>query len=416
MKPAMSTTLVADSTPSIPSVTVHLLTGALGSGKTTFLRHLLERHLFGEPVAVIVNDFGDVVYDALVLRQAQHVGQSSPMIIDVPGGCLCCSAVDDFKEALSSIVSRGYKRIFIEATGLADAEQVRSDVAFMGFPVESTLCVVDMLNYAYVRRIMSVVDAQIAAANILLFSKTDSASEEQLRANHRLVRALNPHAAIVYLRQGKAPTDFLITAFAPTEHFIAEHHTHQQHLLHDEVTAFRVSFGASLGVSGMLDMSSRALHHTTSAITNTAFCTGIEYQTLEQALNRLPDTVLRAKGIVWLRDHDHQHGKQASAEFDHKTSTAQAFLLNYVCGHAELIPLEGLHEAARLSFNSSSLNGSSHVPQQLGISQLFVIGRNVPREDILACFDGINNLSVESGTVRSQGVLEHHHEATREPL
>ena len=275
---------------------IHLVTGYLGSGKTQFLSRLLERKILSEKIAVIVNDFGAVMFDGMRLASTN----ADIEIVDVPGGCLCCSAIEDFQTALTQVMERGARRIFIEATGLADAAQVQRDLAFMRFPVESTLCIVDALNLRRFQTLFHIVNAQIQASDFLLISKEDLVKKpDAVSALEQSLRALNPRAPITRLAQGRASTEFLLQAFAPAERFIPERATHQQeHLLRDNVTAFRIRLPQN-----------------------------VDFLAFERILAGLPSGLVRLKGLLRL-DH-----------------SPQAVLVNFVAGAWNYQPLSDSTDA-----------------------------------------------------------------------
>lgn len=273
---------------------IHLVTGYLGSGKTQFLSCLLERPLLREHTAVIVNDFGAVMFDGIKL--ASGIGKNNAVeIVDVPGGCLCCSAIEDFQLALQQVIERGARRIFIEATGLADAEQVQRDLAFMRFPIDSTLCIVDALNIHRFQKLFHIVNAQIQAADVLLISKRDLVKNaDSIGLLEDELHRLNPRAAIHVLNKGHADSTFLLQLFAPANRFVADVHPHlQEHLLHDGITAFRILLPAK-----------------------------VDFAALEKVLKHLPLGLIRVKGLLHIDD------------------SPTPILLNYIAGAWNYQPLE----------------------------------------------------------------------------
>jgi G3E family GTPase len=303
---------------------IHLITGYLGSGKTQFLSALLERKLLHEKIAVIVNDFGAVMFDGLRLQSLS--GSENLEILDVPGGCLCCSAIEDFREAIQSVIARGVERIFIEATGLADAAQVQRDLAFMGLPIDSTLCVVDALNIHRFRTLFHIVDAQIQTADVVLISKTDLAKSERVNALHTELDRINPRALRITLDKGRIEPHKLVQLFAPQHRFVADvAEYHQQHLFEhlapENVTAFQITLPRN-----------------------------IDFVHFEQALQRLPSGIVRMKGVL---------------RFD---ESPKVVLLNLVAGAWNYQPLNSNEETCRL----------------------FAIGQNVNIDEVQAVFVLLN--------------------------
>ncbi len=319
---------------------IHLVTGYLGSGKTQFLSALLERKLFREKIAVIVNDFGAVMFDGLRLQAAS--GAEGLEILDVPGGCLCCSAIEDFREALQNVLSRGVERVFIEATGLADAAQVQRDLAFMRFPIDSTLCIVDVRNIHRFQKLFHIVNAQIAAADVLLFSKTDLATEERFLTVQSDVERINPRAKKLVLEKGRLPADALLQLFAPRHRFVSDAQTaHQEHLLQENITAFRIFLAEN-----------------------------VDFTLFEQVLKRLPNDLFRLKGVLRFDD------------------SSKVLLCNYIAGAWNYQPLEESHAT----------------------SELFAIGQNLDANALHEVF-ALLGARIESGTVRSFGLVEPHEHA-----
>ena len=97
-----------------------IITGFLGAGKTTLVRHLLENNQ-GKRLALIVNEFGDVGVDGDLLKSCGIPGCSDEDVVELSNGCLCCTVADDFIPAIEALLSREEKpdHILIETSGLA---------------------------------------------------------------------------------------------------------------------------------------------------------------------------------------------------------------------------------------------------------------------------------------------------------
>src|SRR6202044_359570 len=97
-------------------IPVTIVTGFLGSGKTTLIRHVLE-HAMGRRLALIINEFGDVGVDGAILQSCCP----EENIVELANGCLCCTVADEFVPALDVILSRvpAVEHIVIETSGLA---------------------------------------------------------------------------------------------------------------------------------------------------------------------------------------------------------------------------------------------------------------------------------------------------------
>ena len=107
-------------TASLSRVPCTVVTGFLGSGKTTLIRHVLE-NANGRRLALIVNEFGDVGVDGEILKGCGIEACPEENVVELANGCICCTVADDFAPALDLILSREPKvdHILIEISGLA---------------------------------------------------------------------------------------------------------------------------------------------------------------------------------------------------------------------------------------------------------------------------------------------------------
>ena len=97
-----------------------IVTGFLGAGKTTLVRHVVE-NAGGRRLAILVNEFGDVGFDKSFLAACGIAGCTEDAIVELPNGCICCTVADDFVPALESLLGRAEppEHILIETSGLA---------------------------------------------------------------------------------------------------------------------------------------------------------------------------------------------------------------------------------------------------------------------------------------------------------
>ncbi len=187
--------------PAMP-IPVSVLTGFLGAGKTTLLNRLLGAPELAD-TAVIINEFGDVAIDHLLVEQ------STDGVIELSGGCLCCSVRGDLVETLAGLVDRlqtgriaALKRVVIETTGLADPAPVLQ--AVMAHPVlvqayrlDGVVTLVDAVNGCSVLDGHVEAVRQVAVADRLVITKTDLAGEAAVRLLEARLRRLNPSAALL---------------------------------------------------------------------------------------------------------------------------------------------------------------------------------------------------------------------------
>ena len=92
---------------SIEKIPVTIITGFLGAGKTTLVRHLMTEHRQGRRLAILVNEFGDLGIDGDILKGCADANCPEDAIVELTNGCLCCTVADDFVPDLSRRCWRG---------------------------------------------------------------------------------------------------------------------------------------------------------------------------------------------------------------------------------------------------------------------------------------------------------------------
>src|SRR3954466_10218147 len=104
----------------LSKIPVTIVTGFLGAGKTTLIRHPLENER-GRRMALIVSEFGDVGVDGEILRSCGIESCPEENIVELANGCLCCTVADDFVPAIEALMARHPRpeQIIVETSGLA---------------------------------------------------------------------------------------------------------------------------------------------------------------------------------------------------------------------------------------------------------------------------------------------------------
>ncbi len=216
-------------------VPVLLLTGYLGSGKTTLVNRILSNGK-GIRFAVIVNDIGEVNIDASLIAKGGVVNRKDDSLVALQNGCICCTLKMNLVEQLRDIISAGkFDHIVIEASGICEPE-----------PIARTICSIPYLGPEYVAAgiprldsIVTVVDAlrmkdefscakdllrgnideddienlviqQIEFCNIVLLNKASMVSADELGKVREIVRALQPKAEIIECDYGEVDFDRIL--------------------------------------------------------------------------------------------------------------------------------------------------------------------------------------------------------------
>lgn len=199
-------------------IPVSVLTGFLGSGKTSLLNTLLKDPMLAN-ACVVINEFGEIGIDHLLVETADE------NIVELSSGCLCCTIRGDLIDTLNNLVERrtagaikAFDRIVIETTGLADPAPVlhalmRDDLLLQRVKLEGVITVVDGFNG------MATLDAheeavkQVAVADRIVLTKLDllegKKGEDMLFAIIARLRKLNPSARLLTTHRGEATAERL---------------------------------------------------------------------------------------------------------------------------------------------------------------------------------------------------------------
>lgn len=153
-------------------ISVNIISGFLGSGKTTAIIRLLEQKQPDECWAIVINEFGKISIDGQTIQSKSVLGS----VFEVSGGCICCSAKGYLRENLEKIIESGkYNRIIIEPSGLGGIDMVIEIIETLPYlKIMPVICMVDITAISNARLQMNMIyRTQIAKANLVVFSKCD---------------------------------------------------------------------------------------------------------------------------------------------------------------------------------------------------------------------------------------------------
>jgi G3E family GTPase len=189
--------------PSIkPKVPVTVVTGFLGSGKTTLINHILQGQ-HGKKIAVIVNEFGEIGIDGQLM-----ISDQDEQLVEFNNGCLCCTVRGDLVRTLEDLAQRAdLDAVLVETTGLADPAPVAStfivaDEIKSKFSLDAFVTVVDAQNLHRNLQDSHEAQEQISFADIILINKTDLVLIEEIIQAEQQIRSLNPIAKIYHSEFG----------------------------------------------------------------------------------------------------------------------------------------------------------------------------------------------------------------------
>jgi cobalamin biosynthesis protein CobW len=254
---------------------VTIVTGFLGSGKTTLIRHLLT-HAHGRRLALIVNEFGDVGVDGDILKSCGATSCPEENIVELTNGCICCTVADDFAPAISALLARTPRpeHIVIETSGLAlpkplvkafDWPELRAKLT-----VDGVIAVVDASAVAEGRfaddpeavarqrqadpsldhdnPLEEVYEDQLLCADMIVLNKTDLVSAPDIARVKADIAQVAPRAVkVVETQEGRIDPDVLLGLKAAAEDDLAHrpsHHDAEEGHDHDDFDTFIVDLPA----------------------------------------------------------------------------------------------------------------------------------------------------------------------------
>jgi len=317
---------------------VTIITGFLGSGKTTLLNHILTNQE-GVRTAVLVNEFGEIGIDnELIVSVSEEDGN----MVELSNGCICCTINNDLMEAVYKILERQDRidYLVVETTGLADPLPVA--LTFLGTELrdmtrlDSIVTVVDAANYSLDLFNSEAAHNQIAYGDIILLNKTDLVDEADLDLLEVKIRDVKEGARILRTNHSNVPLPLILSVglFESDKYFNEDnkqnghdhddhhdhdhhghdhghdHHDHSAHDDHDDHSACDHDHGHCTH-----DHDDHAHHHSDhlaiDGFTSVSFVSDRPFaiKKFQNFLDhQLPETVFRAKGILWFEESRSETG------------------------------------------------------------------------------------------------------------
>ena len=214
---------------------IDIFSGFLGAGKTTLIKKLIEEAYKGEKIVLIENEFGEIGIDGGFLAEA------GVQINEMNSGCICCSLVGDFAEALKKVITEYTPdRVLIEPSGvgkLSDVIKAVQNADTEGAVLNGFTTVVDANKCKmYMKNFGEFFNDQVEHAGCIIFSHTDNANQKKIDEGVALIREHNPDAVIVTTPWGQLSGAQLLEAMerkntlaADIEKLEHEHHHHHDH-------------------------------------------------------------------------------------------------------------------------------------------------------------------------------------------
>ena len=221
---------------------IDIFSGFLGAGKTTLIKKLISEAYTGQKLVLIENEFGEIGIDGGFLKDA------GIEITEMNSGCICCSLVGDFREALKKVIDQfAPDRILIEPSGVGKLSDVTRAVAAVADERDVKLnCFATVADVnkvkMYMKNFGEFYNDQVSHANAVILSRTGSASEQKVADAVALLRTVNPDAVIITTDWAQLSGAQILAAIEEGQDFVAkllaqtlaEHdHEHEHHHDHD---------------------------------------------------------------------------------------------------------------------------------------------------------------------------------------
>jgi G3E family GTPase len=308
---------------------VTIITGFLGSGKTTLLNHILTNQQ-GLKTAVLVNEFGEIGIDNDLLITTEN---SDENFVELSNGCICCTINNDLMDAVYKVLERKDKidYLVVETTGLADPLPIA--LTFLGTELrdmtrlDSIVTVVDSENYSLDLFNSQAAHNQIAYGDIILLNKTDLVNETDLDLLEVKVRDVKEGARILRTTKAQVPLPLILSvglfesdqyfgqdAGHDHDHHGQDHHghDHHDHDSHDHANCDHDHGHCEHDHDHNHDHNQ---HHHSDHLAIDGF-TSLSFESdrpfairkFQHFLdNQLPESIFRAKGILWFDESPKRH-------------------------------------------------------------------------------------------------------------
>ena len=207
---------------------IDIISGFLGAGKTTLIKKLVADAFQGEKLVIIENEFGEIGIDGGFLKE------SGIQITEMNSGCICCSLVGDFGNALKDVLEKySPDRVIIEPSGVGKLSDVIKAVKNIGDDVKinSTATVVDASKCKmYMKNYGEFYNNQIESAGTIILSRTQNVSEEKLAKVLTMIKEKNDEASVITTPwdqiDGKKILDAMEKVNTLENELLEEHHHH----------------------------------------------------------------------------------------------------------------------------------------------------------------------------------------------
>ncbi|MCZ8517147.1 GTP-binding protein [Paenibacillus filicis] len=290
-------------------IPVTVLSGYLGAGKTTVLNHVLNNRQ-GLKVAVIVNDLSEVNIDADLIKHGGGISRTEEKLVEMSNGCICCTLREDLLREVERLATDGrFDYILIESTGVGEPVPVAQTFSYIDEEqnidltrycrLDTMVTVVDAYRFWHdfssgetlldrqqavgeddTRDVVDLLISQIEFCDVLLLNKCDLIEEEELNELEQVLRKLQPRARVIRTTNGAVDPEAILN----TNRFSFDEASTSAGWMQELEKGHHTPETEEYGISSFVYERRRPFHT----------------ERLTEWMADWPESVVRAKGILWL--------------------------------------------------------------------------------------------------------------------
>ena len=259
-------------------ISSYVVTGYLGSGKTTLIINSVREHLKDKKVAVVVNEFGEVGLDGKILKNAYSE------VLEIEEGCICCKLSQEFERSVISIMQDYQPEVIVvESSGTSEPFPIIFSLRTVGTAVEGVVCVVDSKNFPKYKD-EDTAKYQIASSNIIVLNKTDLVGEDTIKEVEEEIKHIKENYKLENMFSQEEKKNIYriyrsVKGVVPAEVFAG--------------TGDPIELKENVHLHTHDEMGQRVIE----------FDEEPSYEEVMELLSNLPENVYRAKGIIKPKDY-----------------------------------------------------------------------------------------------------------------
>ena len=201
------------------NIKLYLVSGFLGSGKTTFLQEVLQKENATGKVGVIVNEFGSIGIDGKVIDDGDI------KLVEINNGSIFCACLKDgFVKTLAAFLQQPIEKLYVEASGMADPSSIEQLLAEIEplvlkkyntdrrYDYKGCICVVDCWHFIELKESLISPVLQVKKSNLVVLNKIDTVSEDAKNKVLQIIQDMNPNAVVYCTSYAKVPEEILHTS------------------------------------------------------------------------------------------------------------------------------------------------------------------------------------------------------------